>query len=139
MRHLLLALLMIGFVPGVALGGGTDWLFRVVAVRTDANDCAVIQLEPVEAVQEFPTSCRSFEVLSCYHWPWWRPNKPVSVDQHNQAIGFLCHAEAMHTPIRFGSMGEGFGNIVRDEQCRASSSALQIIDNKAVYSYFKWP
>ena len=139
MRHLLLALVPICFVPVVALGGGTDFLFRVAAVKADADGCARIRLVPVEAATVFPTSCRSFEVVSCYDWPWWRPNKPVSRDQHNQAVGFLRHAEATNTPLRFGAMGEGFGNIVRGDECRASSSALQIIENKAVYSYFKWP
>lgn len=139
MRHFLLTLVLMCFAPAVAFGGGADRLFRVTVVKTDADGCARIQLEPIEASQEFPASCRSFEVVSCYHWPWWRPNKPASRDQHNQAVGFLRHAEAMHTSVRFGAMGEGFGNIVRGDQCRASSSALQIVENTAVYSYFKWP
>ena len=136
----LLPLLLLTFQPMVSWGGGDNWLFRVVDVKAELEDCTRIRLESTESGQRFPSSCKSFEVLSCYRWSWWNTNKPVTRDEHNQAIGFLRHAMKASILIRFGEMGQGFGNITQGEQCRASSTALLIMENNdAVYSFFKWP
>ncbi|MFZ2449465.1 MAG: hypothetical protein WAW36_02985 [Methylovulum miyakonense] len=119
--------------------GGDDWLFRVVDIKTETKNCTRIYLESVEASQRFPASCKSFEVLACYSWSWWNPNTPVSRDQHNQAIGFLRHAKTSSTPIRFGEMGTGFGDVIQGKECHASSTALEIMNDIAVYSFFEWP
>jgi len=121
-----------------AAAGGDDWLFRV-NVKASPNGCALIDPQPIEVGDHFPTSCKKLIVTACYSWGWWRLNKPASRDEYNQALGFLRHAESASTPVRFGLMGEGLGDIVLGSECHASSSALQIVDDRAVYSFSKWP
>jgi len=123
-------------IPGTC--GGDDWLFHV-SLAPAANGCTVVQLKPVGSGREFPLSCKQLTVSACYGRSWWQPHKPVSRTDHEQAIGFLRHAEADGAAVRFGEMGEGFGNVVKGETCTASSTALQIVGGKAIYSYFKWP
>jgi hypothetical protein len=98
----------------------------------------VVQLKPAESGKGFPLSCKQLTLSACYNWSWWQPDKPVSRSEHERAIGFLLHAQSEGAAVRFGVMGEGFGNVVKGEACQATSTALQIIDGNAVYSYFKW-
>jgi len=124
--------------PILGTCGGDDWLFHV-SVAPAANGCTVVELKPVESGREFPLSCKQLTLSACYGWSLWQPHKPVSRAEHEQAIGFLRHAQADGAAIRFGEMGEGFGNVVKGEPCQASSKALQIVGGNAIYSYFKWP
>jgi hypothetical protein len=132
----LLAICLALPTPGIC--GGNEWPFYV-SVAPAASGCTVVQLKPAEIGKDFPLSCKQFTLSACYNWSWWQLHKPVSRSEHERAIGFLLHAQSEGIAVRFGAMGEGFGNVVKGEACQASSAALQIVDGNAVYSYFKWP
>ena len=85
----LLPLLLLTFQPMASWGGGDNWLFRVVDVKAELEDCTRIRLESTESGQRFPSSCKSFEVLSCYRWSWWNTNKPVTRDERIRGYAYL--------------------------------------------------
>ena len=128
------------FASGSAWAGGTDWEFTVLSLADLGKGRYEITLKPVAVGSTFPVSCEVLVVSADYAFHWWDLAKPEDVTEsgHYESIGFLKHAYARGDVVRFGAMGNGLGPSP-GQPCKVRSRGLQLIENAAVYSYFKWP
>jgi len=125
-----------------ATAGGVSWLFQVQDFRETKNGEYVIVLKPLESGKEFPLNCAALTVHAQYSaWKWFFVgDKNISKENHKKALSLLKESFVAKSPVRFGSMGEGFGFEGQQSSCTVSSRALSVIDvdgKKEVYSYFK--
>lgn len=127
-----------------ATGGGISWLFQVKDFRELKSGEYVIVLKPLETGKEFPLNCDVLRVHSQYRaWRWlFVSDKNITKENHKKALSLIKESFAAQSPIRFGSMGEGFGFEKENSPCEVSSRALAIFEvdgKKEIYSYYKWP
>lgn len=135
--------LLLLFQP-TAKAGGVSWLFQVKDFRELKNGEHVIVLKPLETGKGFPLNCDILTVHSKYHtWRWlFVSDKNISKENHTKALSLIKESFTTQSPIRFGSMGEGFGFEKGISSCEVSSRALTILEvdgKREVYSYYKWP
>lgn len=137
-------MLMVILLPSAATAGGVSWLFQVQNFREVKNGEYLITLKPLETGKEFPLNCAVLTVHAQYNsWRWlFVSDKNISKENHKKALALLKESFVAQSPVRFGSMGEGFGFEMGQSLCEVSSGALSVLDvdgGREVYSYFKWP
>jgi hypothetical protein len=126
-------------------GAGKTWTFEVVEVTEIRGDEHVIRLRPRPPGRTFPRSCETFIVHAVFDLEAWSPQnrQHVSRDGHRRSLQFLRQAQVMHSIIRFGALGKGFGAIAEKPRCEVVSRALQTVveddGTSAIYSVFKEP
>jgi hypothetical protein len=120
-----------------AFAGGDSWHFEVLGVSDLRNGRNEIVLKSLDLNVPFARECETISVISSYDWPWWQRSRPVTSEEHQQALQQLKKAQATSSPLRFGEIGTGLlqkGN----ERCVFVSRGLREIEG-SIYSFNKWP
>ena len=93
------------------MAGGVSWLFQVQDFHEVKGGEAVIVLKPLEGGKEFPLDCSTLTVHAKYDWWRWLffGSKDMTKANHKKALWLLKEAFDTKHPVRFGSMGQGFG------------------------------
>jgi len=132
--------------PAEAMAGAISWLFQVQDFHEIKGGRYVVVLKPLETGKEFPLNCSALTVHAKYDsWRWlFFGGKDMTKEKHKKALLFLEEAFKAQRPVRFGSMGQGFGfQDGTPSSCTVYSRALVIDADEAgrpeIYSYFKWP
>jgi hypothetical protein len=127
-----------------AIAGGSSWLFHVQDYREEAAGRHIVILKPVEPGKDFPLNCNALTVHAQYSSVRWFfvSDTNISKENHLKALSLIKAAFATKAPIRFGSMGEGFGFDDGKSLCDVHSRALSVLEaggQQEIYSYYKWP
>jgi len=145
-RTLLFLLTLLTLVPSLTMAGGVSWLFQVQDFREMRGGEHIIVLKPLEPGKDFPLNCTTLTVHAKYDsWRWlFFGSKDMTKENHNKALSLLEEAFKTQRPVRFGSMGQGFGfQGGTPSSCTVYSRALLIdveeTGKPEIYSYFKWP
>ncbi len=131
-------------MPTLSFAGGESWLFRVKNFRQTGNDRYIIELQPEESGKDFPLNCKVFTVNVHYDSMKWTlsTDKMISKEKHKESLSLVRQAQVSKQPIRFGSMGQGFGLQDGKSLCEVESKALSTLiteQGKEIYSFYKWP
>ena len=126
------------------VAGGVSWSFQVQDFHEVKNGGHIFVLKPLEPGEGFPVNCPTLTVHVEYSsWRWFFcGDKMINKENHRKALSTVEKSFLSRTPIRFGSMGEGFGFQDGTASCVVYSRALSLVtvDGKdEVYSFFKWP
>jgi hypothetical protein len=128
-----------------ATAGGVSWLFQIKDFREVKTGKHIIVLKPLEFGKEFPLNCDVITVHSQYQTFYWLfvwDKEGISKENHKKALSLIKESFVSQLPVRFGSMGEGFGFEGNKSSCEVYSRALTISEvngGKEIYSYYKWP
>ena len=122
--------------------GGENWTFTVTAFTSDYSDKYLVELSPVDKINQFPNSCTTLTITGEYASLYWffKFGDGPSRKEHKAALAALGDAFKSRMPTKFGWIGDGVDVTRTTGACAATSRGL-IADtaSDAVYSYFKWP
>jgi hypothetical protein len=146
---LLVFLIFISF-PLSSYAGGSYGLAKVQSLKMLSETDYILVIAPIINDDRYKDpnwdECTKFEVHGIYGWfdegwrSYFQSRKPrfVSRENHLLALERLKQNVGKNKPVKFGSMISGFNIIDKKNPCVVESRALELDEEGAIYSYYRW-